>query len=132
MTPYRHTKISSFFIALFFLVLGMYAYYESRAYLYGPVIHVPTSQTVVHDPMVLIRGKADNIASLFMNGKQIPVSEEGVFEQPYALAVGYNKIILYATDQYGAGKEEIVEVVYEPLVISATTTESTPTLAPEN
>ncbi len=132
MTPYRYTKLSSFFIAFFFIVLAVYAYYESRAYLYGPVIHVPSSQTVVHDPMVAIRGKADNIASLFMNGKQIPVSEDGVFEQPYALAVGYNKVILYATDQYGAGREEIVEIVYEPLVISPTTTPSTPALAPLN
>jgi hypothetical protein len=68
-----------------------------------------------------------------MNGKQIPVSEEGVFEQPYALAVGYNKVILYATDQYGAGKEEIVEILYEPLVVTpATESSSTPSLAPEN
>lgn len=129
MLPYRHSRISSFVIGLFFLAVLGYAYYEARAYLYGPRITVPATQTVVHDPVVLIRGKADHIASLFMNGKQIPVDENGVFEQPYALAPGYNKVLLYATDQYGAGREESIEVLYEPLVITAT---STPTLAPSH
>ena len=131
MLPYRHARISSVLIGIFFCIIAGYAYYEARAYLYGPRITLPTTQTVVHDPIVNIRGKADNVVALYMNGKQIPVTEDGRFEQPYALAVGYNKVLIYATDHYGAGKEENIEIIYEPLIIGPEAS-STPSLAPGN
>jgi hypothetical protein len=135
MTPYRHTRFSTWILLVFFCCLAVYAYYESRAYLYGPRITIPEKATLVHDPIVMVRGKAEHITSLFMNGTQIPVSEDGSFEQPYALAKGYNKVILYATDQYGTGEEKFIEIIYEPLIIEEVTTQeatSTPPLAPRN
>ena len=133
MLPYRETRFSTLFLILFFLVVIGYAYFEARALLFGPTITLPLTETVVHDPLVLVRGRAENIASLFMNGKQIPVAEDGAFEEPYVLYVGYNRVVLSAIDKYGTSKDKTLEIVYEPLVIqpvpdpASSTTQLAPT-----
>lgn len=129
MLPYRETRFSTAILTLFFICLVGYAYFEARALLYGPSITVPAKQTLVHDPLIVVKGKAENIASLFMNGKQISVAEDGSFQSPYVLYVGYNQILLSAVDKYGTRTEKIIEVQYEPLVI-APVSSSTPLLAP--
>ena len=129
MLPYRETRISTVLLTIFFLIVLGYAYFEARALLFGPSISLPTTQIVVHDPLILVKGVAENIASLSMNGKQISVAENGAFEEPYVLYVGYNRISLSAVDKYGSEKNSMLEVIYEPLVIAPVT--PTPTLAPK-
>jgi uncharacterized protein YfaP (DUF2135 family) len=81
----------------------------------------------VHEPYVEISGRADRISSLSMNGKAIPVTEKGEFEEPYLLAKGDNKIMLEAKDAYGRTTSRIVEIVYipetSPTAETSTTTE---------
>lgn len=133
MLPYRDNRLTGVLLTLFLCAVLGYGYFEARGILYGPMIDVPSAPTVSHDPLVHIRGQARNITSLSMNGMQIPVAEDGAFDEPYLLAVGYNRTILTARDKYGASTTRFIEIMYEPLAIEAatsTTTSSTPSVAP--
>lgn len=119
MLPYRDGRITKIILALFFVLVALYAYYEARGLLFGPKIDVPKGASVVHDRFVTIRGNATRIARLTMNGKPVTVTEEGAFEEPYLLNNGYNRIVLRAEDKYGRARESVVEVMYEPVAADA-------------
>lgn len=114
MLPYRDSLLGRAALGIFFLLVIAYAYFEARGLLFGPEITVPSEVTVVEDPFVKISGKADRISKLTMNGKSVPVTEDGLFEEPYLLAEGYNRIILRAEDKYGRSSEKVVEIIFEP------------------
>lgn len=114
MLPYRDSRLTYVALGIFFLIVLGYAYYEAQGILFGPSITIISGVTEVHEPFISIKGKADRIASLSMNGKPIPVTEEGVFEEPYLLAPGYNRIVLEAKDKYGRRRSREIEIVYTP------------------
>jgi len=114
MLPYRDSRVTTIAIVVFFLLVLGYAYFEARGFLYGPRIVVNSETTEVHDPFVEIKGIADRIASLSMNGKQINVTEGGVFSEPYLLSPGLNRIVLDATDKYGRRRIQVIQIVYTP------------------
>ena len=116
MLPYRDSRLTYIALAAFFLIIIGYAYFEARGLLFGPSITVTSEVTEVHDPLIRIAGKADRISSLSMNGKTISVTEDGVFEEQYLLAEGYNRIVLDAKDKYGRTSRKVIEIVYTPSV----------------
>src|SRR3989344_810889 len=128
MLPYRDSRITTIVIVVFFLLVLGYAYFEARGLLYGPRIVVNSETTEVHDPFIEIKGTADRISSLSMNGKQISVTEGGVFNEPYLLSPGLNRIILDATDKYGRRRSQVIQIVYTPA--TASVPETTPTTLP--
>ena len=112
MLPYRDSRLTRIILLAFFAVILGYAYYEGRALLSGPTIEVSPRVMEVSDPFITISGKAERIASLSLNGAPIPVTEEGVFEERYALSPGYNRIVLDARDKYGKTTERVIEIIY--------------------
>lgn len=146
MLPYRDSRLTYIALGVFFLIVLGYAYYEARGLLFGPSITVSSKITEVHEPFVTIKGQADRISSLSMNGKSIPVTENGAFEEPYILSPGYNRIVLDASDKYGRTRRQAIEIVYTPSSDSThstssgqasspyaatTTASSTPSVAPQ-
>ena len=127
MLPYRDNRLTYIALGVFFLIILGYAYYEARGLLFGPSITVSSDITEVHDPFITIKGQADRIASLLMNGKTIPVTEDGAFEEPYLLSVGYNRIVLDASDKYGRTRRQAIEIVYTPKADAAPTPVATST-----
>jgi hypothetical protein len=131
MLPYRDSKITKTVLVVFFLLVVGYAYFEAQGFLFGPSISVSSKVTEVHEPFITIQGRADRIASLSMNGKQITVTEDGSFSAPYLLAEGDNRIVLDASDKYGRSRRQVIEIVYTPLPgaiqTTATSTESAST-----
>lgn len=125
MLPYRDSRLTYIALGVFFLIVIGYAYYEARGLLFGPSITVSSNSTEVHEPFILIKGQADRIASLSMNGKTIPVTEDGAFEEPYLLSPGYNRIVLDASDKYGRSRRQAIEIVYTPPATSEATTSQT-------
>lgn len=132
MLPYRDSRLTYIALGIFFLIVLCYAFFEARGLLFGPAITVTSQVTEVHDPFVVIKGQADRISSLSMNGKTIPVTENGAFEEPYLLARGYNRIVLDARDKYGRSRSRAIEIVYTPLpgTSEATSTDVTGTSTP--
>lgn len=114
MLPYRDSRLTRFALAIFFLLLVGYAYYEAQGILFGPSIRIASGVTQVTEPFITISGQADRISSLSMNGKPIAVTEDGAFSEPYLLAPGYNRITLDAHDKYGRSRSKVIEIVYTP------------------
>jgi len=114
--PYRHNRITAAALLLFFVLVAGYAYFEARNILWGPQIHfsIPSNTLEVYTSFVTIRGQADYISALYMNGRQIPVTEDGIFEEPYVLETGLNHIFFRAEDKTGRTREEVLEIVYTP------------------
>jgi len=119
MLPYRDSQITTIAIIAFFLLVAGYAYYEARGILFGPQINISSETTEVHEPFIAIKGQADRITSLSMNGKDIDVTEEGEFNEPYLLSPGLNRITLDATDKYGNHRAQVMQIVYTPTEQSA-------------
>src|SRR3989344_5688719 len=127
MLPYRDSRLTYIALGIFFLIVISYAYFEARGLLFGPSITVSSNITEVREPFIVIKGRADRIASLSMNGKTIPVTEEGVFEEPYLLSPGYNRIVLDAVDKYGRSRRQAIEIVYTPSTSSGQVPDNTAT-----
>jgi hypothetical protein len=115
MIPFRVNRVTLLALALFFVLILGYAYFEARNVIQGPSIVVDTTEQVtVHESLILVRGVATNITELVMNGRIIPTTETGAFEEAHLLAPGYNRVVLFATDKIGRTTEKTVEVVYVP------------------
>src|SRR3989344_5816249 len=114
MLPYRDSRLIRIGLAIFFLIVLGYAYYEGWELLYGPTIDVAPRVMEVSGPLIVISGQAQRISSLSLNGMEISVSEEGGFSEKYVLTPGYNRLILNARDKYGKTAERVVEIMYNP------------------
>lgn len=114
MLPSRDSRVVRIFLAIFFLLLIGYALFEARGILYGPEIEIPEEAVVVTEPTTLIRGKAERITELRLNGKQIPVTENGEFEELFLLAKGSNYFLLEARDARGRTTEKTLVIIYNP------------------
>lgn len=114
MLPQRDSKLVRVGLILFFLLILLYGLYEAQGLLFGPKINVSTEVAIVHDPYVKVEGKAQRIVALSMNGKQIPVTENGEFSEPFLLARGGNRVALVAKDAYGRTTTRTVEIMYVP------------------
>jgi hypothetical protein len=128
MLPHRDSKLTRIALIIFFIVILLYGIYEAQGLLFGPKIKMATAREVVHDPYIKIEGQADRIASLSMNGKDVPVTEQGDFSEPFLLAEGDNQVTLEAKDTYGRVTKSSVEIVYvpqkAPAAAASTTTSS--------
>lgn len=127
MLPYRDSRLTRIALVIFFLIIAGYAYFEARGILFGPTIDVSQSIEEVSDPYIELTGTTSHIASLEMNGANVPVTEAGAFDIPYALSPGDNRIVLDAQDKYGHATEKVVQIVYVPTATSAQTATSTAT-----
>jgi hypothetical protein len=116
MIPFRANRLTVIALVVFFLAIIGYAYFEARNVIRGPSIALAatTENITVHESLVLVRGTATNINELRMNGRIIPTTEAGAFEEAHLLAAGYNKIVLSATDKIGRSATKTLELVYEP------------------
>jgi len=114
MLPYRDSRLTIAALAVFFVIAALYALFEARGVLLGPTIILTTPVSEVHEPFVMIKGQAERISSLSMNGAPIPVTKDGAFAESYVLAAGYNRIGLEAKDQYGRSTQKDIEIIYTP------------------
>ena len=129
MLPYRDSRLVTIAIVVFFILVCIYAYFEARGLLFGPHISVSSAPTEVHDPFILIKGKADRISGLTMQGAQVQVTEDGSFSEPYLLSPGINRIVLEATDTYGRHSQQSLEILYTPASSTPASTETSSTTA---
>lgn len=112
MAPSRDSKLVRITLFVFFALLIAYALYEGWGMLYGPTIDIPSETLTVYESKVLVKGRAERITELRLNGKTIAVTEDGQFEEPYVLAEGTNHLILEARDARGRETEKTLEILY--------------------
>lgn len=124
MLPYRNNRIAAAAIIIFFLAVVGYAYFEARNILYGPHIDIatPDAPLSVTEQLIHIKGKAENISELTINGNPTSVTEDGAFDEALLLAVGYNKIVLSAKDKFGRSTTKTLQIIYSDIATSSAST----------
>jgi len=108
----RDSRFVRLVLILFFVLAVAYAVYEAQGLLYGPRIHLQNETFASDTSFVSIKGRAERIAELRINGKTVSVRENGEFDEPYLLAPGSNRIILEARDARGRTAIETLDIVY--------------------
>lgn len=106
------SRLLKIILLVFFVLALLYALFEARGMVQGPVIQVPETIVFAETEFITIQGQVERISELRLNGGRISVTEEGFFAEPYVLAHGVNRIVLEARDARGRETREIVEIVY--------------------
>ncbi len=96
----RYTKIIA--IVLLLASIGLYAFFQGYELIKGPIVKItsPADNSSVTDPSILIEGYAKNVSFIYLNGRQIFVDTEGLFDEKLLLLPGYNIITVRATDKF--------------------------------
>lgn len=107
--PLRHVAASAFF-----LVLIAYGLFQTKNLMLGPSLAIasPVDGAAVALNPVEVRGQAERIAFLSLNGEKIFTDENGHFSQKLLLNRGYNIIKLEAEDRFGRTIQKIINLVY--------------------
>lgn len=101
------------------VVLGILGFIGFRLYpiIHGPRIHVETltNGETLMDSMIRISGIADYTQQLIVNGKELPLSPTGSFDEKLILNPGYNLVTIAASDRYGkTTNRSYIVVLKEP------------------
>ncbi|OHB20239.1 MAG: hypothetical protein A2854_04480 [Parcubacteria group bacterium RIFCSPHIGHO2_01_FULL_56_18] len=108
----RDSRFVRLILIIFFVLAAGYAAYEAQGLLYGPRIHLENQTFASDTSFVAIKGRAERIAELRINGKTVNVTENGEFDEPFLLAPGSNHLILEARDARGRTALETLDIVY--------------------
>jgi uncharacterized protein YybS (DUF2232 family) len=97
------------------IMIVSYAFFEFQKIRRGPIVQViyPQNGQSLNEPIVAIRGLAQNIAYLYVNDRQIFVDEQDRISERLLLSPGYNIITLRAVDRFGKEKHYSIELVYQ-------------------
>lgn len=96
--------------------LSVYAYFQSREYVRGPVLAIeePLNGSSSTTSLITLVGRAHNISFLTLNGRRIFTDEQGRFRESLLLPEGYSIMTLEAKDRFGHRAEKRLELVYRP------------------
>jgi hypothetical protein len=67
----------------------------------------------VADPYLPITGNARHAQQVHINGRQVPIDQEGNFSDGVILSPGYNIVTITQKDRFGNQKEKVVHLVAE-------------------
>lgn len=110
----RDSRFIRLILIIFFVLAAGYAAYEAQGLLYGPRIHLENETFASDTSFISIRGRAERISELRINGKTVSVTESGAFDEPFLLAPGSNHLILETRDARGRSTLETLDIVYRP------------------
>ncbi len=84
-------------------LIVLYALFQARHVLLGPQISLSEEiPAMVATSSIIVRGMAENIISIRLNGRPIFTTDEGVFEEVVILPPGYTIVTIEAEDRYGS------------------------------
>ena len=109
-----YAKIS-IIVIIIAITLG-YAYYQTQDYIKGPLLELtaPINGSTHQNDVVIIKGNAQNISYISLNGRQIFTDQSGNFSETILLAEGYNLVKVSVQDKYKREVQKILELVYQP------------------
>lgn len=112
----RTPSPAALILALLLVAISGYALFQARTVLTGPtlIIDAPQNGELVSGELVVVSGRAENIAFLRLNDRAIFVDEEGRFREPLLLAPGYTILTISAEDRFGRTSEETLELIARP------------------
>ena len=99
-------------------LIGLYVMYQARFLIGGPQIYlIDEPDSIQNSQLVYLRGKASNISTINLNGRQIFTDTTGYFDEALLLENGYNVTTIQATDRYGRTQRIVKQFVYTPTSI---------------
>lgn len=99
-------------------LIVLYVMYQARFLLEGPKLYlIDEPDSVQNSQLVHLRGKASNISTINLNGRQIFTDRTGYFDEALLLENGYNIATIQATDRYGRTQRIVKQFVYTPTSI---------------
>lgn len=102
-------------VAVVLLLVG-YALFQARLLIIGPVITLIEEPTPIqHERVVELSGKASNIVTINLNGRQIYTDKNGYFKEAIILENGYTVVTLTGKDRYGRTVSLSRSFVYTPI-----------------
>ncbi|HEU4677453.1 MAG TPA: hypothetical protein VFS75_01890 [Candidatus Paceibacterota bacterium] len=105
------------FLGVSLLVIGIVGYveFQARNLIHGPSITLTEEPPLVErDRTVTLRGEAENIVKLTLNGREIHTNEAGEFAQDLILENGLTIVTLAAKDRFGRTTTLTERYVYDP------------------
>jgi hypothetical protein len=110
-TAIRFIRLVGIILLVGFIVT--YAVWRSINYVKGPSIKIyePANGTGTSSPIITIRGQAERVKNLSMNGKAISVDELGNFSEVIIVLPGLNVLTFEADDQFGRSVSEELDLV---------------------
>lgn len=110
LTP---AKVITVVVALSVLSFFIYLWFQYRQFSGAPALTIdaPADQTTTDNPSIVVAGKTDPDAKLTVNNQQIPVRDDGAFDEEVKLSSEVNKIEVVATSKFGQ-KSESRRTVY--------------------
>lgn len=120
MAPFlRHhvnaaTYLKFFMGAVVLVGILWYGHFQARFFLAGPLIELEPLETVQTERVAVIRGRAENITEITLNGKSIYTDEAGNFTDEIILPDGYTIMTIRAADRFGRTTSLEKELVYVP------------------
>ncbi|MFA5791920.1 MAG: hypothetical protein WC884_02695 [Candidatus Paceibacterota bacterium] len=105
-------RMSSF--AIFFALIIIYAFFQSRDLIFGVKIKNVNlvDGGMVTENIIKLTGNAKNAINLTLDGREISVDQYGNFEETIALLPGYNIINIKAQDKFGYVDEKNYKLIY--------------------
>lgn len=95
--------------------LFVYAYLQARNLISGPRLEITSprnGETVAStSPEVIVRGHAEHISFLTINGLQVFTDENGEFARKLLLASGYTIITIEAQDKFKRSVKKELQLV---------------------
>ena len=101
------------FLAILFLLLTLYSLYQARFLILGPQVWIEShidGQTI-ESPIIILAGRAQNIAWISLNDRQIFTDEKGLWGEKLIVSSGTSIMTLKARDRFGRETEKRVLIV---------------------
>ena len=96
----------------------VYVMYQARFLIEGPKLYlIDEPDSIQNSQLVHLRGKASNISTINLNGRQIFTDRTGYFDEALLLENGYTIATIQATDRYGRTQRIVKQFVYTPTSI---------------
>lgn len=112
--PFR-TLIRYWLIILGCLLIFSFVLFQARFLITGPrIVLIDPPASPGNERHVEIKGKAYNIARIWLNDRPIFTDAQGNFKEAIVLENGYTIATLRAEDRYGRTTRVIQELVYVP------------------
>lgn len=107
--------LTAVLVLLLLALVAWYFLFQARYIISGPQITLLNKPDVVQsERQIMLRGLAENITAIYLNGRPIVTNEEGVFSENVILENGYTIVRIDAVDLYGRSTHEEWPFVYKP------------------
>jgi hypothetical protein len=108
------TILKTFLFLIVFTIVVGYSAFRFVDYMKGSSITFasPVNGSTVNSPFVDIKGSADRISYISLDGSTISTDKTGNFDQQLLLHPGYNALQVKVTDRFGRVRTKTLKLVY--------------------